>query len=147
MSPATEGTYLDMCKFRQVPISVASNKQTDYKINDQTIKANGCWCYMYYVLNNSSDPKITIYCSAQAAIELRINRIQVRVATGSPNLTQLEDYVKKLGWTLEMPNNNANNLISFTPISDYTIRERLYIRMAKDPDATIVSDCLNIILV
>lgn len=102
---------------------------------------------MYYVLNNPSDPKITISCAAQAAIELRINRIQVRVATGSPNLTQLEDYVKKLGWALEMFNNNSNNFVSFTPISDDSIRTRLYIRMAKNPDATSVSDCLNIILV
>ena len=42
ISSATEGTYLDMCKFRQVPISVASGIQTGYKINNQTIKANGC---------------------------------------------------------------------------------------------------------
>lgn len=147
MSPATEGTYLDMCKFRQVPTSVASNKQTDYKINNQIIKSNDYWCHMYHVLNNPSDPKVTISCVAQAGIELRINRIQVRVATGSPNLTQLEDYVKKLGWTLEIPNNNSNNLISFTPIGDDSIRERLYIRMAKNSNATSVSDCLNIILV
>ena len=147
MSLATEGTYLDMCKFRQVPISIASGKQTDYKINNQIIKANGCWCYMYHVLNNSSDQKIAIFYVDQTGIELRINRIQVRVGTGSPNLTQLEDYVKKLGWTLEMVNNNSNSFISFTPIGDYSIRTRLYIRMAKDSDATIVSDCLNIILV
>ena len=131
MLPATEDTYLDMCKFRQVPISIASGRQTDYKINNQTIKANGCWCYMYHVLNNPSDPKITISCAAQTGIELRINRIQVRVGTGSPNLTQLKDYVKKLGWTLEMPNNNSNNFVSFTPIGDDSIRTRLYIRMAK----------------
>lgn len=147
ISSATKGTYLDMCKFRQVPIDVASGIQTDYKINNQTIKANGCWCYMYHVLNNPSDPKITISCVAQDAIELRINRIQVRVATGSPNLTQLEDYVKKLGWALEMFNNNSNSFVSFKPISDDSIRTRLYIRMAKNPDATRVSDCLNIILV
>lgn len=46
-----------------------------------------------------------------------------------------------------MFNNNSNNFVSFTPISDDSIRTRLYIRMAKNPDATSASDCLNIILV
>lgn len=149
MSPATEGTYIDVCTFGQKDISLAGSKLYNYKINDQAIKTNGCWAWMFLGNSNlASGGKITITTNDSSTnVELRINRIQVRVATGSPNLTQLENYVKSLGWRLEMANNNNNNIISFFPIDNEDTRARLYIRMSRNPKAKDVSDCLNLILV
>lgn len=103
---------------------------------------------MYLAATNSVNAKkITITTNDANTAELRINHINVKVLTDSPNLTQLEEYVRGLGWKLEMINNNANNNISFTPIENASIRARLYIRMARNPNESNVSDCLNLILV
>lgn len=148
MSPAINGAYIDMCNSRQIPINIAGGKMYNYNIDGSVVKTNGCWTWMYLAATNSIDfKKITITTNDTNTAELRINHVNVKVLTSSPNLTQLEDYVRGLGWKLEMINNNGNNNISFTPIKNVDIRARLYIRMAKDPNEPNVSDCLNLILV
>lgn len=148
MSLATNGTYIDMCNSKQIAINVAGAKMYNYNIDDSVVKTNGCWTLMYLAATNLVDAKKIIITTNDAnTAELRINHINVKVLTSSPNLTQLEEYVKGLGWKLEMINNNANNNISFTPIENADIRARLYIRMARNPNERDVSDCLNLILV
>lgn len=148
MSLATNGTYIDMCDSTQIPINIAGNKMYNYNIDGSVVKTNGCWALIYLAATNLIDfKKITITTNDASTAELRINHIDVKVLTSSPNLTQLEDYVRGLGWKLEMINNNANNNISFTPIKNADIRARLYIRMARNLNEIDVSDCLNLILV
>ena len=148
MSPATNGTYIDMCNSKQIPINVAGVKMYNYNIDNSVVKTNGCWVWMYLAATNLVNAKkITITTNDANTAELRINHINVKVLTSSPNITQLEEYVRGLGWKLEMINNNANNNISFTPIENAGIRARLYIRMARNPNESDVSDCLNLILV
>lgn len=148
MSPATDGTYIDMCNFKQIPINVAGGKMYNYNIDNSVVKTNGCWAWMYLAATNLVNAKkITITTNDANTAELRINHINIKVLTGSPDLTQLEEYVRGLGWKLEMINNNSNNSISFTPIENAGIRARLYIRMARNPNERDVSDCLNLILV
>lgn len=148
MSPAINGAYRDMCSSRQIPITIAGGKMYNYNIDDSVVKTNGCWALMYLAATNLVNAKkITITTNDANTAELRINHINVKVLTSSPNLTQLEAYVRFLGWKLEMINNNGNNNISFTPIENADIRARLYIRMARNPNEPDVSDCLNLILV
>lgn len=148
ISFATNGTYIDMCNSKQIPISIAGSKMYNYNIDDSVVKTNGCWAHMYLAATNLIDAKkITITTNDANTAELRINNINVKVLTSSPNLTQLKEYVRGLGWKLEMINNNDNNNISFTPIDNAGIRARLYIRMARNPNERDVSDCLNLILV
>lgn len=148
MSSATNGTYIDMCNSKQIPINVAGGKMYDYNIDNSVVKTNGCWACMYLAATNLVDAKrITITTNDANTAELRINNINVKVLTSLPDLTQLEEYVRGLGWKLEMINNNSNNNISFTPIKNADIRARLYIRMARNPNESYVSDCLNLILV
>lgn len=148
MSPAIAGAYIDMCTSRQIPINIAGGKMYNYNIDGSVVKTNGCWAWMYLAATNLIDfKKITITTNDANTAELRINHINVKVLTSSPDLTQLEEYVKGLGWKLEMINNNGNNNISFTPIKNASIRARLYIRIARDPNEPNVSDCLNLILV
>lgn len=148
MSSVINGTYIDMCNSKQRPITIAGGKMYIYNIDDSVVKTNGCWVLMYLAATNLVNAKkITITTNDANTAELRINHINVKVLTSSPNLTQLEAYVKGLGWKLEMINNNANNNISFTPIENAGIRARLYIRMARNPNENDVSDCLNLILV
>lgn len=148
MSSATNGTYIDMCNSKQIPINVAGGKMYNYNIDNSVVKTNGCWTWMYLAATNLIDAKrITITTNDANTAELRINNINVKVLTISPNLTQLQEYVRGLGWKLEMINNNGNNNISFTPIENAGIRARLYIRMARNPNERDVSDCLNLILV
>lgn len=148
MSSATDGTYIDMCNSKQIPINVAGGKMYNYNIDNSVVKTNGCWALMYLAATNLVNAKSIIITTNDAnTAELRINHVNVKVLTSSPNLTQLEEYVRGLGWKLEMINNNANNNISFTPIKNADIRARLYIRMARNPNESNVSDCLNLILV
>lgn len=148
MSSATNGTYIDMCNSKKIFINIAGGKMYDYDIDNSVVKTNGCWALMYLAATNLIDAKkITITTNDANTAELRINNINVKVLTSSPNLTQLEAYVRSLGWELEMINNNGNNNISFTPIKNADIRTRLYIRMARNPNERDVSDCLNLILV
>lgn len=148
MSSAIAGTYIDMCNFKQRPINVAGVKMYNYNIDGSVVKTNGCWAWMYLAETNLANAKkITITTNDSSTAELRINHINVKVLTSSPNLTQLEEYVRGLGWKLEMINNNFNNSVSFTPTENADIRARLYIRMARDPNEPNVSDCLNLILV
>lgn len=148
MSPAIDATYIDMCNFKKIHISIAGGKMYNYNIDNSVVKTNGCWTWMYLAATNLVNAKkITITTNDANTAELRINHINVKVLTDSPNLTQLEEYVRGLGWKLEMINNNSNNNISFTPIENADIRARLYIRMARNPDEPDVSDCLNLILV
>lgn len=148
MSPAINGAYIDMCNSKQIPINISGGKMYNYNIDDSVVKTNGCWAFMYLAATNLIDAKkITITTNDANTAELRINNINVKVLTSSPNLTQLEEYVSGLGWKLEMINNNGNNNISFTPIKSAGIRVRLYIRMARNPNEYDVSDCLNLILV
>lgn len=148
MSSAIDGTYIDMCNSEQIRINVAGVKMYNYNIDNFVVTTNGCWAYMYLAPTYLTDAKkITITTNDTNTAELRINNINVKVLTMSPNLTQLEEYVSGLGWKLEMINNNGNNNISFTPIRDISNRVRLYIRMAKNPNEMDVSDCLNLILV
>lgn len=148
MSPAINGAYIDMCSSRQIRINIAGGKMYTYNIDGSVVKTNGCWAWMYLAATNLIDAKkITITTNDANTAELKINHINVKVLTSSPNLTQLEGYVSGLGWRLEMINNNGNNNISFTPIKNADIRARLYIRMARNPNDPDVSDCLNLILV
>lgn len=145
---ATGGTYIDMCNSKQISINVAGGKMYNYNIDDSVVKTNGCWAWMYLAATNLANAKKIIITTNDAnTAELRINHINVKVLTSSPNLTQLEEYVRGLGWKLEMINNAGNNNISFTPIENAGIRARLYIRMARNPNERDVSDCLNLILV
>lgn len=148
MSPAITGTYIDMCNSRKIPINISGGKMYNYNIDGSVVKTNGCWAWIYLAATNLIDAKkITITTNDANTAELKINHVNVKVLTSSPNLTQLEKYVSDLGWRLEMINNNSNNNISFTPIKDADTRARLYIRMARDPNEPNVSDCLNLILV
>lgn len=148
MSPAINGAYIDMCNSKQIHINVAGGKMYNYNIDNSIVKTNGCWAWMYLAATYLIDAKkITITTNDANTAELRINNINVKVLTSSPNLTELEKYVSDLGWKLEMINNNGNNNISFTPIKNADTRTRLYIRMARNPNEYDVSDCLNLILV
>lgn len=148
MSSAINGTYIDMCTSRKIPINTAGGKMYNYNIDDSVVRTNGCWAWMYLAATNLVNAKkIIITTNDSNTAELRINHINVKVLTSSPNLTQLEEYVRGLGWKLEMINNNSNNNISFIPIENASIRARLYIRMARNPNDPNVSDCLNLILV
>lgn len=148
MSPAINGAYIDMCNSKQIFINIAGSKMYNYNIDGSVVETNGCWALMYLAATNLIDAKkITITTNDANTAELRINHINVKVLTSSPDLDQLKEYVEGLGWKLEMINNNSNNNISFTPIKNADIRARLYIRMARDPDEPNVSDCLNLILV
>lgn len=148
MSSAIDRAYIDMCNSKQIPITIAGGKMYNYNIDNSVVKTNGCWAWMYLAATNLVDAKkITITTNDSNSAELRINHVNVKVLTSSPNLTQLEEYVRGLGWKFEMINNNGNNNISFTPIKNADIRARLYIRMARNPNEYDVSDCLNLILV
>lgn len=148
MSTAISGSYIDMCSSRKIPINIAGGKMYNYNIDGSIVKTNGCWALIYLAATELIDAKkITITTNDGNTAELRINHINIKVLTSSPNITQLEDYVRDLGWELEMINNEGNNIISFTPIKNAGIRTRLYIRMARDPNEPNVSDCLNLILV
>ncbi len=148
MSPAIDHAYIDMCNSKQIPITIAGGKMYNYNIDNSVVKTNGCWTWMYLAATNLANAKkITITTNDANTAELRINHINVKVLTSSPNITQLEEYVKSLGWRLEMINNNGNNNISFIPFENVGIRARLYIRMARNPNEYDVSDCLNLILV
>lgn len=148
MSPAINDAYIDMCTSKQIHINIAGGKMYNYNIDNSAVKTNGCWSWMYLAATNLAyAKKITITTNDVSTAELRINHINVKVLTSSPNLTQLEEYVRSLGWKLEMINNDDNNNISFTPFENAGIRARLYIRMARNPNEHDVSDCLNLILV
>lgn len=57
MSLATNGTYIDMCNSKQIPINVAGGKMYNYNIDNSVVKANGCWTLMYLAATNLIDAK------------------------------------------------------------------------------------------
>lgn len=42
MSPAINGTYIDMCSSRKIPINTAGVKMYNYNIDNSVVKTNGC---------------------------------------------------------------------------------------------------------
>lgn len=84
------GTLIDLASNRQINRSIATNKTYNYKLNDNIIKTNGCWVFSV-VLNRNivNNDSIELYTGDSSTCELCVNDFQLRLATGSPNISEV----------------------------------------------------------
>lgn len=145
-SPSVSGALIDLASNRQINRSIATNKTYNYKLNDNIIKTNGCWVFSV-VLNRNivNNDSIELYTGDSSTCELCVNDFQLRLATGSPNISEFEAYLQTLGWTVEIINNNQNNLIKFKRYADYA-SVPLFVKMMRQKSEPNVSDTCNLVI-
>ena len=147
LSPSVPGTLIDLATNRQINSSIATNKTYNYKLNDNIIKTNGCWVFSV-VLNKNivNNDSIALYTGDSSTCELCVNDFQLRLATGSPNISEFEAYLQILGWTVEIVNNNQNNRIEFKKYSNDYASAPLFVKMMRQKSDPDVSDTCNLII-
>lgn len=147
LSPSISGALIDLASNRQINRSTATNKTYNYKLNNNIIKTNGCWVFSVVldrnIVNNDS---IELYTGDSSTCELCVNDFQLRLATGSPNISEFEAYLQILGWTVEIINNNQNNLIKFKRYADDYASVPLFVKMMRQKSEPNVSDTCNLVI-
>lgn len=148
LSPSiSSGDLIDLASNRKINRTIATNKTYNYKLNDNIIKTNGCWVFSV-VLNRNivNNDSIELYTGDSSTCELCVNDFQLRLATGSPNISEFEAYLQTLGWTVEIINNNQNNWIKFKRYDDDYAYVPLFVKMMRDKSDPDVSDTCNLII-
>lgn len=147
LGPSVPGALIDLATNRQINRSIATNKTYNYKLNDNIIKTNGCWVFSV-VLNRNivNNDSIELYTGDSSTCELCVNDFQLRLATGSPNISEFEVYLQNLGWTVEIVNNNQNNWIKFKRYNDDYAYVPLFVKMMRQKSEPNVSDTCNLII-
>lgn len=147
LTPSVPGALIDLASNRQINRSIATNKTYNYKLNDNIIKTNGCWVFSV-VLNRNTVNKdsIELYTGDSSTCELCVNDFQLRLATGSPNISEFEAYLQILGWTVEIINNNQNNRIKFKRYADDYASVPLFVKMMRQKSEPNVSDTCNLVI-
>lgn len=145
--PSASGALIDLASNRQINRTIATNKTYNYKLNDNIIKTNGCWVFSV-VLNRNivNNDSIELYTGDSSTCELCVNDFQLRLATGSPNISEFEAYLQTLGWTVEIVNNNQNNWIKFKRYNDDYAYVPLFVKMMRQKSEPNVSDTCNLII-
>ena len=147
LNPSVPGALIDLASNRQIDRSTATNKTYNYKLNDNIIKTNGCWVFSV-VLNRNivNNDSIELYTGDSSTCELCVNDFQLRLATGSPNISEFEAYLQTLGWTVEIINNNQNNRIKFKRYDDDYAYVPLFVKMMRQKSEPNVSDTCNLVI-
>ena len=147
LEPSVPGALIDLASNRQIDRSTATNKTYNYKLNDNIIKTNGCWVFSV-VLNRNivNNDSIELYTGDSSTCELCVNDFQLRLATGSPNISEFEAYLQTLGWTVEIINNNQNNRIKFKRYDDDYAYVPLFVKMMRQKSEPNVSDTCNLVI-
>lgn len=148
LSPSISSGYLiDLASNIKINRTIATNKTYNYKLNDNIIKTNGCWVFSV-VLNRNivNNDYIELYTGDSSTCELCVNDFQLRLATGSPNISEFEAYLQTLGWTVEIINNNQNNWIKFKRYDDDYAYVPLFIKMMRNKNEPDVSDTCNLVI-
>lgn len=145
--PSVSGALIDLATNRQINRSIATNKTYNYKLNDNIIKTNGCWVFSV-VLNRNivNNDSIELYTGDSSICELCVNDFQLRFATSSPNISEFEAYLRILGWTVEIGNNDQNNPIRFKRYSNDYASAPLFVKMMRQKSEPNVSDTCNLII-
>lgn len=147
LTPSVSGALIDLASNRQINRSTATNKTYNYKLNDNIIKTNGCWVFSVVldrnIVNNDS---IELYTNDSSTCELCVNDFQLKLATGSPNISEFEAYLQILGWTVEIINNNQNNRIKFKRYADDYASVPLFVKMMRQKSEPNVSDTCNLVI-
>lgn len=145
--PSVSGALIDLASNRQINRTIATNKTYNYKLNNNIIKTNGCWVFSV-VLNRNivNNDSIELYTGDSSTCELCVNDFQLRLATGSPNISEFEAYLQTLGWTVEIINNNQNNWIKFKRYADDYASVPLFVKMMRQKSDPDVSDTCNLII-
>lgn len=141
------GALIDLASNRQINRSIATNKTYNYKLNNNIIKTNGCWVFSV-VLNRNVDnnDSIELYTGDSSTCELCVNDFQLKLATGGPNISEFEEYLRFLGWAVEIANNNQNNLIRFKRYSNDYASAPLFVKMMRQKSEPNVSDTCNLVI-
>lgn len=146
-TPDVSGALIDLATNRQINRSIATNKTYNYKLNDNIIKTNGCWVFSVVLNSNiANNDSIGLYTNDSNTCELCVNDFQLRLATGSPNISEFEAYLQTLGWTVEIINNNQNNWIKFKRYADDYASAPLFVKMMRQKSEPNVSDTCNLII-
>ena len=147
LNPSVPGALIDLASNRQIDRSTATNKTYNYKLNVNIIKTNGCWVFSV-VLNRNivNNDSIELYTGDSSTCELCVNDFQLRLATGSPNISEFEAYLQTLGWTVEIINNNQNNRIKFKRYDDDYAYVPLFVKMMRQKSEPNVSDTCNLVI-
>ena len=145
--PSVSGALIDLASNRQINRSIATNKTYNYKLNDNIIKTNGCWVFSVVLNRNvANNDSIELYTGDSSTCELCVNDFQLRLATGSPNISEFEAYLRILGWTVEIINNNQNNWIKFKRYADDYASAPVFVKMMRQKSEPNVSDTCNLII-
>lgn len=145
--PSISGTLIDLASNRQIDRSIAANKTYNYKLNDNIIKTNGCWVFSVVLNRNvANDDFIELFTGDSSTCELCVNDFQLKLATGSPNISEFEAYLQFLGWAVEIINNNQNNLIKFKRYTDDYASVPLFVKMMRQKSEPNVSDTCNLVI-
>lgn len=146
-SPSVSGALIDLATNRQINRTIATNKTYNYKLNDKIIKTNGCWVFSVVLGRNiANNDYIDLSTGDSSICELCVNDFQLRLATGSPNISEFEAYLQPLGWKVEIVNNNQNNWIKFKRYSDDYASTPLFVKMMRQKSEPNVSDTCNLII-
>jgi hypothetical protein len=146
-SPSISGALIDLASNRQIDRSIATNKTYNYKLNDNIIKVNGCWVFSVVLNRNTvNNDSIELYTGDSSTCELCVNDFQLRLATGSPNISEFEAYLQTLGWAVEIINNNQNNWIKFKRYANDYASVPLFVKMMRQKSEPNVSDTCNLII-
>lgn len=147
LNPSVPGALIDLASNRQIDRSTATNKTYNYKLNDNIIKTNGCWVFSV-VLNRNivNNDSIELYTGDSSTCELCVNDFQLRLTTGSPNISEFEAYLQILGWTVEIINNNQNNWIKFKRYANDYASVPLFVKMMRQKSEPNVSDTCNLVI-
>lgn len=146
-SSSISGALIDLATNRQINRSTATNKTYNYKLNDNIIKANGCWVFSVVLNRNTGNTdSIELYTGDSSTCELCVNDFQLKLATGSPNISEFEAYLQILGWKVEIVNNNQNNWIKFKRYADDCASVPLFVKMMRQKSEPNVSDTCNLII-
>lgn len=147
LSPSISGALIDLATNRQINRSTATNKTYNYKLNGKIIKTNGCWVFSVVLnRNTANDDSIELYTGDSNTCELCVNDFQLRLATGSPNISEFEAYLQFLGWTVEIINNNQNNWIKFKRRANDYASVPLFVKMMRQKSEPNVSDTCNLVI-
>ena len=147
LNSSISGALIDLASNRQINRSIATNKTYNYKLNDKIIKTNGCWVFSVVLNRNiGNNDSIELYTNDSSTCELCVNDFQLRLATGSPNISEFEAYLQTLGWTVEIINNNQNNRIKFKRYANDYASVPLFVKMMRQKSEPNVSDTCNLVI-